>query len=55
MQFDGSRAMAAGVMSKLWEISDVVKVLGDWELARISVTTVLTKYKVGTWTVKYRD
>jgi len=43
VQFDGSRAMAAGVTSKLWEMSDMVKVLEDWELARISVTTVLTK------------
>jgi hypothetical protein len=23
--------MAAGVMSKLWEIADMVKVLEDWE------------------------
>ena len=24
-------AMAAGVTSKLWEVSDMVKVLEDWE------------------------
>ena len=24
-------AMAAGVTAKLWKISDMVKVLGDWE------------------------
>jgi hypothetical protein len=41
--FDGSRTMAAGVTSKLWEISDMLKVFEDWELARISVTKVLTK------------
>jgi hypothetical protein len=35
--------MAAGVTSKLWEMGDMVKALEDWELARISVTTVLTK------------
>ena len=27
-------AMAAGVTSKLWEISDMVKVLEDWEAAQ---------------------
>ena len=27
-------AMAAGVTDKLWEISDVVKVLEDWEATR---------------------
>jgi len=27
-------AMAAGVTSKLWEMSDMVKVLEDWELER---------------------
>jgi len=43
VQFDGSRAMASGVTPKLWEMGDMVKVLEDWELARISVTTVLTK------------
>jgi hypothetical protein len=26
--------MAAGVTSKLWEMSDMVKVLGDWEAAK---------------------
>ena len=27
-------AIAAGVTSKLWEMSDMVKVLEDWEKAR---------------------
>ena len=27
-------AMAAGVTSKLWEMSDMVKVLEDWEAAQ---------------------
>jgi hypothetical protein len=26
-------SMAAGVTSKLWEMADMVKVLGDWEAA----------------------
>jgi hypothetical protein len=26
-----SPAMAAGVTTKLWELADVMKVLGDWE------------------------
>jgi hypothetical protein len=29
-------AMAAGVTSKLWEMSDLVKVLEEWEAARIA-------------------
>jgi hypothetical protein len=29
-----TRAMAAGVTPKLWEMSDMVKVLEDWENAR---------------------
>jgi hypothetical protein len=29
-----SPAMAAGVTSKLWEMSDMVKVIEDWESAR---------------------
>jgi hypothetical protein len=27
-------AMAAGVTKKLWDIADVVQVLGDWEAAQ---------------------
>jgi len=27
-------AMAAGVTAKLWELTDIVKVLEDWEAAR---------------------
>ena len=29
-----SPAMAAGVTDKLWEMSDMVKVLEDWESSR---------------------
>jgi hypothetical protein len=29
-------AMAAGVTSKLWEMSDMVKVLEDWETSQIA-------------------
>jgi hypothetical protein len=29
-----SPAMAAGVSSKLWEMSDMVKVLEDWEMGK---------------------
>jgi hypothetical protein len=29
-------AMAAGVTSKLWEMSDMVKVLEDWENSEIN-------------------
>src|SRR5438270_13324801 len=31
-------AMAAGVTSKLWEMSDMVKVLEDWEVAQAGKT-----------------
>ncbi len=29
-------AMAAGVTSKLWAMSDLVKVLEDWEMLKVS-------------------
>jgi hypothetical protein len=29
--------MAAGVTDKLWEISDMVKVLEDWETQKIQI------------------
>jgi hypothetical protein len=29
-----TRAMAAGVTSKLWEMADMMKVFEDWEGAR---------------------
>ena len=29
-------AMAAGVTAKLWELSDMVKVLEDWEAAKVA-------------------
>jgi hypothetical protein len=27
-------AMAAGVTPKLWSLTDIVRVIGDWEIAR---------------------
>jgi hypothetical protein len=32
----GSPGMAAGVTSKLWEMSDIVKVLQDWEALQVA-------------------
>jgi len=43
------RAMAAGVTDKLWEVSDIVAMLEQWELANIKpeYQFVVRQYMIG--------
>jgi hypothetical protein len=42
-------AMAAGVTDKLWEMSDLVKVIEDWEVKREATKKLSATAEHGAW------